>query len=83
MRKSFLIYAATLLIFGAGISVALERGRRLETARAAASAPMPAASPDQVLMAIVTTFATGPLLTLADRFRKSDPGQREEPTEVV
>lgn len=43
MRKPLLIYAVTLLIFGAGIVAVLERGRRLETARAAAGLPVASA----------------------------------------
>lgn len=39
MRRPILIYGLTLLIFGAGILAVLERGRGLETARAAAAGP--------------------------------------------
>src|SRR4029453_2257515 len=43
MPKRLLIYAVTLLVFGAGIFAVLERGQRLETARAAAGPPAAAA----------------------------------------
>src|SRR4029453_5875740 len=39
MPKRLLIYAVTLLVFGAGIFAVLERGQRLETARGAAGPP--------------------------------------------
>ena len=137
MRRAFLIYVVILMSCGAGIYGALERGKRLETARAAASPAAPSISADaggrgrgalenlshplprlllqlitivlaarllgalmelialnvgyelgilsprifamMVLMAIATTFATAPLLSLADRWRVSSPstGPRE------
>ena len=46
MRRTFLIYFVILATCGAGIYAALERGKRLETARAAASPAAPSASPD-------------------------------------
>ena len=53
LRKHFLVYAAILLAFGVGIFAVLERGRSLETARAAApevaaSSEASPSSPSQV-----------------------------------
>ena len=43
MRRYFLIYVAVLAVFGAGIDLALKRGKRLEGERAAIVTAMPAA----------------------------------------
>jgi K+:H+ antiporter len=51
MRKPLLIYAATLALFGIGIYAALERGQRLETARAAVGTVATAPSPERSLLA--------------------------------
>lgn len=44
MRKSLLVYLATLLVFGGGILVALREGRRLEAAPSATAAAAPGSS---------------------------------------
>jgi Kef-type K+ transport system membrane component KefB len=64
MRKTFLFYVATLLVFGGGIFLALEQGKRLETARAAGIPAAAAPGPGMLAAAVDNLRHPLPLLLL-------------------